>query len=97
MIIGLYITYKEMGGLYKIGQWVLYRQIPAYVLKADDAEGKFLIQVPTISRQTYWVPSEQLEEHETVELREEDIQELKAVAVKSGDFQWYRELTEQLQ
>lgn len=83
--------------LFKVGQWVLYRQIPAFILKVDDTEQKYLIQAPTISSQTYWIPADHLEEHEEVELQEEDLQELKAVAVKSGDFQWYRELTEQLQ
>ena len=81
--------------MFLIGQWVSYRQTPAYVVEVNDIEGKYLIHAPSISSQTYWIPGEYLKQNEEIHLYEEDVHELKVVAIKTGDLVWYRELSEQ--
>ena len=79
--------------MFQVGQWVLYRQTAAYILQADHIGNRYLIQAPSVSEKEYWIPGDYLKANEDVTLLEEDIRELKAVAVKTGDFHWYRELS----
>ena len=81
--------------MFQVGQWVSYRQTAAYVVEANDIEKRYLIHAPRVSKQTYWIPGDYLNGNEEVQLLEEDIHELKVVAIKTGDLVWYRELSEQ--
>ncbi|WP_431030277.1 hypothetical protein [Lysinibacillus sp. LZ02] len=83
--------------MFEVGQWVSYRQTPAFILEANNIEKKYLIQAPKVSKLSYWIPEDYLRTNEEVQLLEEDIYELKVVAIKTGDLQWYRELSQQYQ
>lgn len=85
---------KGMEIMFQVGQWVLYRNVPGYVEKADEAGNRYLVHLPRVSKDAYWVPAKYIQSNEDVHLYSDDVQELMAVAVKSGDFHWYKELTE---
>lgn len=78
----------------EVGQWILYRNIPGFILKADTLDNRYLVQLPRISQEAYWVAAKYIQTDEAVHLHSEDVQDLMAAAVQTGDFQWYKELTE---
>ncbi|OCS83041.1 hypothetical protein [Caryophanon tenue] len=80
--------------MFDVGQWILYRNVPGFVLKADETDNRYLVRLPRVSKDAYWVPAKYIQENNDVHLHSDDIQELMAVAVQSGDFEWYKELTE---
>lgn len=83
-----------MENMFEVGQWVLYRNVPGFVEQTDEAANRYLVRLPRVSKDAYWVPGKYMQENEGVQLYSDDIQELMAVAVKTGDFYWYKELTE---
>ena len=81
--------------MFQVGQWVSYKQTAAYIVEVNEIEKRYLIHIPTVFNRTYWIPGDYLNDNEEVQLMEEDIRELKLVAMKTGDFAWYRALSRQ--